>query len=174
MCDDTAGRLGFGSLCCGTPHASLDAAEGKLDGAACLGSGYDFKAEMSLSEDSSGITYDQIILHYWKEYVNKHKRILAKGGIDLKAVKSARSLPVSTSLHSLLTQTPSTICRKHCPHQQSKQHKAAKSHRALVSLLNRRQVLGSRSTRPLPTCCNLLLIQSESLASVKTAFRVGY
>ena len=49
---------------------------------------------MALSEDSSGMTYDQIILHYWKDYVNRHRRVLQKGGIDLKAVKAARSLPV--------------------------------------------------------------------------------
>lgn len=62
---------------------------------ACLGSGYDFKAEMALGEESHGLSYDLIILHYWKDYVNKHRRILAKGGIDLAAVKAARSLPVS-------------------------------------------------------------------------------
>ena len=69
-------------------------AEGRLDGVACLGSGYDFKAEMALGEDSHGMSYDLIILHYWKDYVKKHRRILAKGGIDLDAVKQARSLPV--------------------------------------------------------------------------------
>lgn len=62
---------------------------------ACLGSGYDFKAEMALSEDSSGMTYDLVILHYWKDYVKKHRRVLVKGGVDLKAVKATKSLPVS-------------------------------------------------------------------------------
>ena len=147
------------SLCCGTPHASLGAAEGKLDGAACLGSGYDFKAEMSLSEDSSGITYDLIILHYWKEYVNKHKRILAKGGIDLKAVKAARSLPVSTTLHSVPTLTPGTMGRKPCClAKQAAQ--AAKSHRALVSI-SKSSTIEDRSWAPNshirpPSCCNIL------------------
>ena len=136
-----------------TLQASLDAAEGKLDGAACLGSGYDFKAEMSLSEDSSGITYDQIILHYWKEYVNKHKRMLAKGGIDLKAVKSARSLPVCTSLHSLLTLTPRNNLQDTLLYSAKQAARAANSHRALLSFSKRRQVLGSRCTCP-PT--NLL------------------
>ena len=51
---------------------------------------------MALGEDSHGMSYDLIILHYWKDYVNKHRRVLAKGGIDLAAVKQARSLPVST------------------------------------------------------------------------------
>ena len=69
-------------------------AEGRLDGVACLGSGYDFKAEMALGEDSHGMSYDLIILHYWKDYVRKHRRILAKGGIDIAAVGKARSLPV--------------------------------------------------------------------------------
>lgn len=67
--------------------------EGKLDGVACLGSGYDFKAEMALGEESSGLSYNLIILHYWKDYVQKHRRMLVKGGIDLTAVKRARSLP---------------------------------------------------------------------------------
>ncbi len=61
---------------------------------ACLGSGYDFKAEMALEEESSGLSYDLIILNYWKDYVKKHRRMLVKGGIDLTAVKRARSLPV--------------------------------------------------------------------------------
>ena len=79
------------------------AAEGRLDGVACLGSGYDFKAEMALGEDSHGMSYDLIILHYWKDYVNKHRRVLAKGGIDLAAVKQARSLPVlACSSHCLM------------------------------------------------------------------------
>ena len=68
--------------------------EGRLEGVACLGSGYDFKAEMALGEDSHGMSYDLIILHYWKDYVHRHRRVLAKGGIDLAAVKRARSLPV--------------------------------------------------------------------------------
>jgi hypothetical protein len=67
---------------------------------ACLGSGYDFKAEMALGEDSSGLSYDLLILHYWKDYVQRHRRVLVKGGIDLTAVKRARSLPVSAAATS--------------------------------------------------------------------------
>ena len=69
-------------------------AEGKVTGAACLGSGYDFKAEMAHSA-SSKISYDNVILSYWKGYVNKHRRVLRRApGVDLDAVKNARTLPV--------------------------------------------------------------------------------
>lgn len=63
-----------------------------------MGSGYDFKAEMALADDPNSMTYDQIILHYWKDYVKKHRKVLAKGGIDLKAIKATRSLPVTSLL----------------------------------------------------------------------------
>lgn len=76
---------------------------------ACLGSGYDFKAEMALGEESSLLSYDLIILHYWKDYVHRHRRVLVKGGIDLTAVKRARSLPVSCA-HLLLV-----VCRQRMP-----------------------------------------------------------
>lgn len=76
---------------------------------ACLGSGYDFKAEMALGEDSHGMSYDLIILHYWKDYVNKHRRVLAKGGIDLAAVKQARSLPVTAQLFANSSEWHATL-----------------------------------------------------------------
>jgi len=84
------------------PDDHLTSAEGKLDGVACLGSGYDFKAEMALGEEGRGLSYDLIILHYWKDYVQRHRRVLVKGGIDLTAVKHARSLPVSAATFSSL------------------------------------------------------------------------
>jgi hypothetical protein len=88
---------------------------------ACLGSGYDFKAEMALGEDSSGLSYDLIMLHYWKDYVHRHRRILAKGGIDLTAVKRARSLPVICSPRPFYALCPKSQGRylNYCPRSSS-------------------------------------------------------
>ena len=76
----------------------IERAEGRLDGAACLGSGFDFNAEMALSEEPYRLSYDAFLLKYWKDYVHKHRRVLQKNqSVDWEAVKLARTLPVCHS-----------------------------------------------------------------------------
>lgn len=55
---------------------------------------------MALSEDAGTMSYEHIILQYWKAYIHMHRKALSKANIDFAAVKKAKTLVVSI-LHIL-------------------------------------------------------------------------
>ena len=72
-------------------------AEGKLQGCACLGSGYDFGAEMAKASrpGTMSLQYCNAINAYWKAYLKEHSEVLKHhSGIDFAAAKRASSLQV--------------------------------------------------------------------------------
>ncbi|KAK9813687.1 hypothetical protein WJX73_003815 [Symbiochloris irregularis] len=67
-------------------------AEAKVSGCACLGSGYDFNAEMVRvsKPHTMSMQYCQAINYYWKAYIKEHAAMLAKApGVDWEKAKQA-------------------------------------------------------------------------------------
>lgn len=76
-------------------------AEGRLDGCACLGSGYSFLAEMAKCSRPMNFTnqYNSAIAGFWKGYLKQHAEPLGKHTkIDFAAAKRARSIQVQCAL----------------------------------------------------------------------------